>query len=440
MKKVIPLFILVILVFFGCDSAKPQNKEASSTSKIVSKNLNEYFEALKDLRKFNGGVLVQRQGERLLYKAYNMEETVQSLRVDEYSQFDIHSISKLMAQAVVVKLEGDNLINREDKLSKYISDFPNGDLISIEHLIKNQSGLPRGFSKDYPDLIDKDPVEVVEYIKEESLLFEPGAETLYSNLGYQLLYFIISKVTNKPFVVYLDEAFLQPLQMKNTGAHFHLKKNNLTQLVKNHEDDDGALVVVPNIQRDGKNQAKIYSTMEDLLTFINHVKEEPYRVPLKNRNKEIGWSGGGDGILSHAKAALDKDYEIIFFSNYDEIPFGEIIETVEKIMTSQPYDLPREINRQAVNVEKNILEKYVGKYSVKEFNNDIFEYRIEQGKLVFYQNGERNTLLNAESDRTFFDKPNASDYFEFRQTTTGEYKLIFHYKKMEIEGHKIKGR
>lgn len=437
MKKLILLLTIFTFVFFGCESAKQQHKEANSDSEILSENLEEYFETLERLKKFNGGVLVQQQGERLLYKAYNMDKNERSLLVNKYSQFDIHSISKLMAQASVVNLERNNLINREDKLSKYIFDFPNGDLITIQHLIKNQSGLPRGFSKEYPDLINKDPEEVVEYIKAEPLLFEPGADALYSNLGYQLLYFIISKVTGKPFVQYANEAFFQPLQMENTGAHFHLENNNLSQLVKNHELDDGELVVVPNIQKDGKNQSKIYSSMEDLLKFIDHVKAEPYRSALKNQHNEIGWSGGGDGILCHAKAALTSDYEIVFFSNYDEIPFGDILETVDKIMTKKAYDLPQQINRVAVKVERSMLDNYTGKYRVKEFNNDVFEFRIEDDKFVFYQNGERNTVLNAESDRTFFDQADSEDYFEFRESSPGEYKLIFHYKKLEIEGLKI---
>ena len=290
--------------------------------------------------------------------------------------------------------------------------------------------------QEIPNLIDKSPEEVIELVKEEKLLFEPGSETMYSNLGYQVVYYIISQVTKKPFVQYLNEEYFQPLEMKNTGAHFHLENNNLKNLVKNHEEDDGEIVVVPNIENDGKNQAKIYSTVEDLLLFINHIKSPFYLYEIKNSENKIGWSGGGDGILCHAEHNISGDYELVFFSNYDEVPFGDILKTVDKIMNNEPYELPQEINRKAIAISSSILKQYEGKYRVKEFNNSIFEYRVENQMLVMYQDGERGGILNAETDSTFFAEPDEEDYFEFRKTETGSYKLIFHYKKIEIVGTK----
>ena len=103
-------------------------------------------------------------------------------------------------------------------------------------------------------------------------------------------------------------------------------------------------------------------------------------------------------------------------------------------MNSEPYELPQKINRKAIEIAEKILKRYEGKYRVKEFNNNIFEFRVESGKLVMYQDGERGGILNAETDSTFFDVPDAEDYFEFRKLDEGNYRLIFHYKKVEIEG------
>jgi len=206
--------------------------------------------------------------------------------------------------------------------------------------------------------------------------------------------------------------------------------------VKNHENDDDKIVVVPNVERDGKNQAKIYSTVEDMVLFINHVKGERFLNKTKNNNNVIGWSGGGDGILCHAEYNIDGNYELAFFSNYDEIPFGDILTTVDKIMNNEVYELPQKINRKAIEFSESILKRYQGKYRVKEFNNNVSEFKVENGKLVMYQDGEIGGVLNAESDSTFFDVPDAEDYFEFREVDEENYNLIFYYKKVEIEGKK----
>ena len=104
-----------------------------------------------------------------------------SLYANIESKFDIHSVSKLMAKACIVKMEEKGQIDRKDKLSKYIPNFPRGDEITIENLLNNESGLPRELRGEHDNLIEKSPEELVELIKREKLLFKTGSETLYSN-------------------------------------------------------------------------------------------------------------------------------------------------------------------------------------------------------------------------------------------------------------------
>lgn len=433
------IILLSVLLLIGC---KTENKHENiiKDDNNVAINLNEYFESLKRLQKFNGVVLVEKEGKRLLFKEYNMtDDETSTLKVDKQSQFDIHSISKLMAQAAVCDLEKENLITRSSNVADYIADFPRGDEISIQFLIDNQSGLPRRFSQKIPNLIKATPEEVVELIKNEKLIFEPGEETGYSNLGYQVLYFIISKIVNKPFVQYINEIYFEPLKMSNSGAHFYLQRNNLYDLAKNHEYNDGKIEVAPNIENNGKNQAKIYSTVEDLSLFINHIKQPSYSNLIKNKADKIGWSGGGDGLFTHASYNFSGNYNLIFFSNYDEIPFGDILKTVDQIIKKKPYELPQIINRKAIEISPSILERYEGKYRVREFNNNVFEFKVENEHLVLYQDGEKGGVLNAESESTFFAETDDEDYFEFKKSNKGEYKLIIHYKKVELEGKKENG-
>lgn len=434
------LFILVTLCLYtSCKTEVKENKapEKSIAELKLSTNLNEYFTALAKLKKFNGGLYIKQDGKTIIKKTFHMTTDPKStLHTSIESQFDIHSISKVMAKACLVKLEAEQKISKQDKLSKFIPDFPRGDEITIDHLLNNTAGLPRELSGTHDDLIEKTPDQLVELIKKEKLSFAPGTDNMYSNLGFQLIYYIISTIENKPFVQMVKDDFFDPLGMKDSGAHFYLDKKNLKTLVTNHEAGDDGVEAVPNIEPDGKNQAKIYSTLEDLMKFIDHVKEEPYASKLKRANGNIGWSGGGDGILSHANAVIKSNYEITMFSNYDEIPFGEILQDVEKIMTKQPYNLPKEINRKAVKLPLEIMERYVGKYYMKEFNEDEFEIRIENGGFVFYQNGEKNAELEAENENTLFADSKSEDCFVFEKDEGEDYKLIFHYKGMKIEGKK----
>ena len=85
------------------------------------------------------------------------------LYVHEDSQFDIRSIAKLFAKVSVVDLEQKGLLNRNDLLEKYLPDFPNGNQITIEHLMHNKSGLPRELS-DVENTLELLPEEVIQFL------------------------------------------------------------------------------------------------------------------------------------------------------------------------------------------------------------------------------------------------------------------------------------
>ena len=61
------------------------------------------------------------------------------------------------------------------------------------------------------------PVDLIELIANEQLLFPPGTSRSYSNTGYILLGMLIEKVANRPYARYLEEEILNPLELTATG-------------------------------------------------------------------------------------------------------------------------------------------------------------------------------------------------------------------------------
>lgn len=58
--------------------------------------------------------------------------------------------------------------------------------------------------------------QTIEFARKEKLQFEPGTQTLYSNIGYLLLHYIIDKVSGN-YWDFMNKNILQKYQMKNTG-------------------------------------------------------------------------------------------------------------------------------------------------------------------------------------------------------------------------------
>ncbi len=132
----------------------------------------------------------------------------------------IGSITKQFTAVSIMKLAEQGYISLTDKISMYIKDYPQGDRITIENLLRNTSGIKsfkqlEKFKGKDGKLRDYSPSEVIEEIKKVPLEFEPGSQWSYSNSGYFISGFIIEQITGKTYQKYLEENIFQPLGLQN---------------------------------------------------------------------------------------------------------------------------------------------------------------------------------------------------------------------------------
>ena len=166
-------------------------------------------------------VLVARTGKILFEKGYGLADVEHSRPITPATCFHIASINKPFTAAAILKLQEEGRLRIDDPLSKYIPDYPRGDLITLRHLLTHTSGIPDrlggpgqlpGFfappNRDY----------VVAAFKYLPLDFEPGSRYAYSNPNYFLLGRIVELVSGKSYLDFLRERFFVPLGMAHTGV------------------------------------------------------------------------------------------------------------------------------------------------------------------------------------------------------------------------------
>ncbi len=430
---------LIILAFlcFACQSneiSKTSADHSSEKSSNLSDELNQYFQALTDLGKFNGVVCLAQDNKIVLHEAYNLKEANEtSLMVHKKNQFDVHSVSKLMANYLLMRMESQGIIKYNDPIIKYIQDFPNGEQISINHLINHTSGLPRDFSHFDGVLIHKSPEEIVELIKQEPLLANPGEKQQYSNLGYQLLYFIIGKIHDKSFEDYLITEFFEPLQMNDSGARYHTKSQKMHSMAMNHEMEDNGIKQIENVQNDEFSQSRIFSTAEDLQIMLSYFRANEDASTLA-KDDIIQQSGGSDGVRVHVYTDVLKDIDWVMLCNFDGIPFEQTLQDVSNLLNGEPYKMPRVIKRVHTTLDKTILKRYEGKYSFPDMNKLSLEIKEVNGQLMVNQEGEEPTKLFAENEHTFFVDPDAAESFEFILNKDGKYDLQMGWRGIKLKG------
>jgi hypothetical protein len=103
-----------------------------------------------------------------------------------------------------------------------LHDF--GHRITIRHLVHHTSGIRdqwelammAGWRMD--DVISRDQIMAL-MRRQRELNFVPGAEHLYSNMGYTLLAEITERVSGQPFGEFLHQHVFEPLGMSSTHVH-----------------------------------------------------------------------------------------------------------------------------------------------------------------------------------------------------------------------------
>ena len=413
--------LLQILLFIFSVTVFGQAKTDSTSYK-----LDEYFTALTNLKKFNGNVIISKSGQVLLDKTYNIEGETDSLRVNKNSKFIIASVSKVFIKFSILKLAELKKIQVTDKLNKFIPDFPNGEKITVEQLIHHQSGLPRELTtKDSYDSLSL--AKIVELAKLEKLQFEPGSQTLYSNVGYFLLHYIIDKSSSNGYLAFIQKEIFDQMKLHNT-LEFNSPRL-VPQFALGFDKENGKLIPT-SIKKIKKAETGNYlSSIEDLYSFSNQILlgkalKKSLAIEMFGHDSLIDQSGGRSGYRSYFYKNLKTEVTFIFLSNYTDIPFQDVTTDVIKILDNRTYEVPHKINREEIQLPTETLKKYTGKFALEADLSQTFSIELIDNTLFQVDTNGDRFQLHPDSENTFFENPTTKDGFIFTYNKrTDQYDL-----------------
>lgn len=138
-----------------------------------------------DASGFSGVVLVARDGEVVLRKGYGLADRATQTPMAADTIVQIGSCTKDFTVVSILQLHERGLLNVQDSIVKYFRNVPEDKrAMTIWHLVTQQSGLIDHIGRDF-DPVTKDGI--VTGALATTLLFAPGSDCRYSNMGYNLL-------------------------------------------------------------------------------------------------------------------------------------------------------------------------------------------------------------------------------------------------------------
>lgn len=123
------------------------------------------------------------------------------------------SVGKLLTAATVLRLAEENRLSLADPVSRYVTGVPNGNAITIEHLLAHTSGLFSA-NEDKRVRASGGPLKLSDelaILRRHGAMFCPGERWRYSNSGYALLGAVIEKLEGRPFAEASSKLVLAPL-------------------------------------------------------------------------------------------------------------------------------------------------------------------------------------------------------------------------------------
>jgi len=210
--------------------------------------------------------------DRIIYRrAFGMSDIEKKLPATNITKFRIGSVAKLLTAVATVSLIENSVIDRDNRIHKYIKDLPEeyrnmtidqlaGHTAGIRHYTHEEVASTN--TRDFPDLR-----KALTLFINEPLLADPGEEYHYSSYGYVLLGAVLENACQKKFNDIIKEYVLDKAGMENTLAEIYEHSfENTSQFYYRSENNCFELAEKENFSY--KWPASGYlSTAEDLAWF-----------------------------------------------------------------------------------------------------------------------------------------------------------------------------
>lgn len=427
--------------------------------------IDNFYSSLKGKETPGIAVLLAKDGNVLYRKGFGYADMKNKILITPDTKFRIGSVTKQFAAAAILKLQENNLLSVNDKLSKFIPDFPRGDEVTIHQLLTHTSGIHSYTSNhDFIDKVTKtiSPDSLVNSIKKDPYDFNPGEKFLYNNSGYFLLGYIVSKVSGKPYAAYLKETFFDPLNMNNTGVHYAGIKleNEAKGFTKNNSKYEEAV----NWDMSWAGAAgSLYSTVDDLLKWnqalyggkvLNEKSLNAALTPviLKNGEKppmqygyglglnkyrgvDITSHGGGlHGFVTQLAYYPKEKLSVVMFSNTAE---PEVNFDPNKVAEAFLWNkMDKQISYAESSVKPKNLQMYTGRYELSGIG--VMTITTGDNKLHAQLSGQQKLEIFPLSEDEFFWKV-VDARIKFVKNEKGEIsQAVLFQSGQEMEAKKLK--
>jgi D-alanyl-D-alanine carboxypeptidase len=409
---ILPAFLLPVSApVVHAQAAAPAAVEARTTVDPALLGIDSMLTALYPAAEPGAAVLVARDGEVLMRKAYGSASVELGVPLRPEHVFRLGSITKQFTAVAVLMLVDEGKVSLDDEVTKYFPDYPTqGRRITVEHLlthtsgIQSYTGMPTYVAGMRRDLTTD---ELIAMFRDQPMEFGPGERWNYNNSGYALLGGIIEKVSGMSYADFIRTRIFEPLGMRN--SYYETANAIIPGRVSGYDRTPEGLRVANYLSMTQPYAAgSLISTVDDQLVWQRAVAEgrmlkpETWRRAFSAYRLSDGRSAGyGYGWFvgeAAGRPSIEHGGDINgFSSNGLWIPSERlhviVLSNREREGERNADDISRQIASRLLGepaapapfaMAEDALQEYVGVYRVSETENRLV---IREGGTLYGQRG-----------------------------------------------------
>ncbi len=208
-------------------STDPISTNTEAKAEMTPDEIKVHIDDALKKHKFEGIVYLTQNGSVVYESATGKDEKGNNLTVG--SNMYIASISKQFYATAIMILKEQGKLSVDDTIDKYFPEYQYGKDITIKNLLSMRSGIvdPLNTESDFfYEFTSKLTTEnLLDWIFNQPLRFEPDTGGEYSNMNYVLLACIIEQVSGQNHQDFIRENIFEPLGMSNTGFISEVRDN-----------------------------------------------------------------------------------------------------------------------------------------------------------------------------------------------------------------------
>lgn len=295
----------------------------------VFRHIRDYrINTFLSLEDFNGTILIAKDGDIVFSKSYG---NVDGTRGEDGKKFDvdtiypIFSLTKQFTAYAILQLEQDGKLSREDHLSKYFKDYKYGDELTINDLLRMESGIPE-YIHDMPEEDTIGPVDR-EVILSKILSYDLEGKGVndYSNSNYFLLGCIIEQVSGMTYEDYIQQYVVDPADMGEVRFDPQRAQTigftpHFSEGMENSEFSQSVTFSAGELCTSAISlyRWEKFLFSDDSILDYSAFEESPesvYNLGLVKSNSDYGHSGGGIYHRHYVNYNTDRNTIVIVLSN-----------------------------------------------------------------------------------------------------------------------------